>query len=135
MFERAVAALEAIAAQLVIIAVCLKDASLKATTGGTPAPVAAAAPAPAAPAAPAPAAPAPPPVATGPTKEEVQTKAREFSDKHGRDEIKKVMQAVSLKNVKEIKPEQYKPFFDALVNADNAKSGGAAAAADDDLGL
>lgn len=135
MLEKIVAALESIAASLVIIATSLKDAALKATPGA--APVAAAAAAAPAPPAPAPAAaPAAAAAATGPTKEEVQTKARLFSDAHGRDEIKKVMVAAGVKNMKEIKPEQIKPMFDALVAAEAAKGGaGAAATADDDLGL
>lgn len=124
MLERIVAAIENMAASLVIIAVALKDAALKGTPGAS-ATAAAAPPAAAAPAAPAAAA------ATGPTKEDVQTKAREFSDKHGRDEIKKVMTAAGVKNMKEIKPEQLKPMFDALVAAEAAKASGD----NDDLGI
>lgn len=134
MIERICAAIESIAASLVIIAVALKDAALKATPGGAPATTTAtSAAAPAAPAAPAPAPPAAPAAPTGPSKEDVQTKAREFSDKHGRDEVKKVMTSAGVKNMKEIKPEQLKPMFDALAAAEAAKSG--TAAADDDLGI
>lgn len=123
MLEKIVAALESIAASLVVIATALKDAALKAAPGGAPA---AAAPASTASTA------APPPAAEeGPTKEKVQSMAREFSDKYGRDEVKKIMAACGVKNVKEIDAAKIKPFFDALTKANAEKT---AAADDDGLG-